>query len=154
MYLTVQLMKDQEKEELQKVFLTMDKNGDGKLSREELIDGYVSMGETRESAAKSVNNILFNLDIDKSGYIGYSEFLIAMANKKELLRRNNLKEAFDAFDKDKNGFIDKNEVKELLGAGREFSEKDWASLIRDVDANADGRISFDEFERMMDCFTK
>ena len=40
-----------------------------------------------------------SVDIDKSGYIDYSEFVIAAMNEKNLLTNEKLQSAFKMFDK-------------------------------------------------------
>lgn len=55
--------------------------------------------------------------------------------------------------KDHSGFISPDEVKAILGHGKIISEKVWASIISQVDANGDGQISFEEFQDMMTKFS-
>lgn len=50
------------------------------------------------------------------------------------------------FDKDGSGTISKDEIKEALGG---LEEKIVDEIIREVDQNNDGEISFEEFEKMM-----
>ena len=114
MYLPTQVMNEAEKEKYQKAFAQMDKNGDGKLSREELFNGFASLNNSSAIAAGKANQILENLDADKSGFIGYSEFLMAMVDTDNMLSDKNLRQAFNAFDKDRNGFIAIDEIKILL----------------------------------------
>lgn len=54
----------------------MDVNGDGKLSREELLEAY-SKEFSIEEADEKVENIMKLVDIDNSGFIDYSEFITA-----------------------------------------------------------------------------
>jgi len=49
-------------------------------------------------------------DTDNSGEIDYSEWLVATANRKQLLSEEKLRAAFSFFDKDNSGSI---EIKEL-----------------------------------------
>jgi len=149
MYLATQVMSEKDKERLQKIFTTIDKNGDGKLSREELIDGFTSFGEPHAKAVNKVNDILANLDTDKNGYIEYSEFLMALMDKKQMLSKTNLVQAFNAFDQNGDGYIVASEIKSLLGIGQEYSEEAWAEIVSEIDKNKDGKISFSEFEAMM-----
>ena len=37
----------------------------------------------------------------------------------------------------------------VLGVGKRISEKVWAEVIKEVDVNGDGQISYEEFEKMM-----
>ena len=53
------------------------------------------------------------------------------------------------FDKDGSGFISSEEIKEILGFGKTLSEEAVNKIIRQVDENGDGQISFDEFAKMM-----
>jgi calcium-dependent protein kinase len=46
-----------------------------------------------------------SVDIDRSGYIDYSEFVIASMNEKQLLTNEKLQAAFKMFDKDGSGSI-------------------------------------------------
>ena len=91
----------------------MDANNDGKLSREELIDGYRNIyGELAED---EVDKIMRAADIDGSGEIDYSEWLVATVNKKNLISDEKLTTAFKFFDKDGSGSISIDELKEVLG---------------------------------------
>jgi calcium-dependent protein kinase len=99
MYIATQLVSKKEKEELQQTFMALDKNADGKLSREELIEGYTKIYANEEKAMTEVENIMKNVDVDRNGYIEYSEFLVASLNKKELLSKENLKKSFQLFDR-------------------------------------------------------
>ena len=54
------------------------------------------------------------------------------------------------FDKDNSGAISANEVKEILGGGKKFgSEKIWNDIIKEVDTDGNGEISYEEFKEMM-----
>jgi Ca2+-binding EF-hand superfamily protein len=53
------------------------------------------------------------------------------------------------FDKDGGGTISTDELREVLGVGGNISEEVWSKIIREVDENGDGEISFEEFKTMM-----
>ena len=72
MYIVTQLMSKKERENLQQVFMALDKNADGKLSREELIEGYTTIYGDAERAIKEVNSIMEKVDSDHNNYIDYS----------------------------------------------------------------------------------
>lgn len=150
MYLATQMISDKEKRKLQEIFIAMDKNADGKLSREELVKGYSHIEPSATDVEAKVDEMMRNLDIDGSGFIDYSEFIVALMDKKKLLSKDNLKQAFDLFDKDGSGTLTTDEIKNILGVGQNMSEKVWEEIIREVDINNDGIISFEEFQVMMD----
>ena len=61
-----------------------------------------------------------------------------------------LKVAFEFFDKDKSGFIDKSELKLVLGSlGTALSEDDLALLYVEMDPSGDGKIDLGEFTSVM-----
>ena len=70
-YLVSYLSTREEKNELMKTFKALDLNGDGQLSRDELIAGYDKIMGTRE-AEREVDNIMATVDTNKSGFIDYS----------------------------------------------------------------------------------
>lgn len=96
-----------------------------------------------------IEKMFDSVDIDKSGFIDYSEFVVASMNEKNLLTNEKLQSAFKMFDKDGSGFISKDEIKEILGFGKTLSEEAVNEIIHQVDANGDGEISFEEFSAMM-----
>ena len=114
-YLVNQLAQKEDLIELQKAFKALDTNSDGKLSREELIEGYRKIyGELAES---EVDKILARVDANGSGEIDYSEWIVATINKDKLLSKDKLKAAFQLFDRDGSGAISADEIKEILSKG-------------------------------------
>lgn len=108
-----QLVSKDQREELARVFKHLDQNGDGKLSKDEIKDGYqVHYG--RLISDKEVDAMFDAVDTDQSGYIDYTEFVVAAMNEKELLTSERLTTAFKMFDKDKSGSISPNEIKMVL----------------------------------------
>jgi len=59
-----------------------------------------------------------------------------------------LQTAFKIFDKDGNGKISLDELKQALG-GTEENETVFMKMIMDADKNGDGEIDLDEFTQMM-----
>ena len=50
------------------------------------------------------------------------------------------------FDKDGSGSISATEVKEVLGLGKNIDDGVWNQIVKEVDENGDGEISFEEFK--------
>lgn len=63
-------------QELQRIFLSMDKNGNGKLDIKEFELGLASFGFFPKKV--DLQALLKYYDLDKDGQISYSEFLQAM----------------------------------------------------------------------------
>ena len=149
-YIVHNLAKVDDIKELKNVFLAFDLDGDGRLTKDELIKG-MSQVMTKGEAIQDVEKIMQVIDVDKNGYIEYEEFLRASLNKEKLLSKDNIKLAFDLFDKDGSGSISKEELKEVLGKGQnqEVNDTVWNNIIKEIDSNSDGLISFDEFCEVM-----
>ncbi len=109
-FIASQLISKSEKERLAKIFKAIDKNGDGKLSKEEILEGYEEhFGKHLDE--DELDNLFGSVDIDGSGFIDYSEFIMATMNEKKNISEEKLKASFKTFDKDGNGTISHDEVK-------------------------------------------
>lgn len=82
-------------------------------------------------------------DVDKSGQIQYTEFLAATLEARGYLEEERIAEAFQSIDRDGSGFIDKDELKIVLGESCTAEQID--DIVRAADKNNDGRISYEEF---------
>ena len=69
-------------------------------------------------------------------------------DKSKLLSKNNLMQAFQAFDKDGSGTITTDELKVVLNAAGATDEV-WESLIKEADEDGNGEIDLEEFSAMM-----
>jgi calcium-dependent protein kinase len=147
-FIVTQLMTEKDKANLQEIFQAIDTNGDGKLSKQELLDGCMRVfGESMST--EQIDAIFKKVDVDGNGTIDYHEFLLATANEDAIMSTKNLKEAFNYMDKDGSGEITVKEIKEALGHNQTISDDVWNQIIAEADKNGDGVISFDEFMIMM-----
>jgi len=137
-------------QKLTEIFKELDESGEGLLSMEELKKGYKKFF-TDSLTDSEFDEIMKTIDQDKSGQISIEEFLRATVNYENLVTEKNLKYAFDYFDKDHSGFLSPDEIREVLGLNDENEEtkKLVNDIIKDVDINGDGQISYEEFKTMM-----
>lgn len=145
--------------ELKLMFKKMDKSGDGRLSLEELKEGFREIQKHHPSKGNYMTDIeidkRFNdIDSDKSGYIEVEEFITVTINEELLINEKNLRLTFDYFDKDRSGQLDSSEIEELLHLrSRDDSNKAIVKeLITKYDTNNDGVLSFGEFKELIKNF--
>ena len=148
-----QLVKKDERQELEKQFKDWDTNGDGVLSREEIINGYKkTYGKVDEN---EIDNMIKSIDLDGNGVIDYNEFLACSMNKEKILRNDNLKICFNEFDTDGSGKISVDEISAIFRRGNKDNTEDleaFKNMIKEADENGDGEISFEEFQDIMNRF--
>ena len=145
-YIVNNLLSKEEKNDLLELFQQFDSNGDGVLSKEEILNGYRTLMPF-DDAEKEVERIMNEVDIDKSGTIDYNEFVLATINKQKLLNKEKLEATFKMFDKDGSGTITADEIKSVLG--KAVDKKLLEEMVKEVDENGDGEISLVEFKEMM-----
>jgi len=134
------------------LFERLDKDGDGKLSREEL----ARMLRPHDGQPPTLQR-LWELDVDKSGGISLEEFKAGQLFKK--LPPERQEELFRRLDTDHDGLItpkdkpappfkrDGNARPQAPeGTPQEHSRFELRQLLRQLDTNADGSISLDEFK--------
>ena len=148
-----QLVSKEDRADLLKQFLAWDKNKDGVLNKEEIIESYRNVYGTIDPDI--VENIIKSIDLDGNGVIDYNEFLACSINKDKILRNDNLKICFDEFDTDKSGKISVDEVSSIFKQGNNENNNDmeaFKNMVKNADENGDGEISFEEFQDIMNKF--
>ena len=137
-------------DKLKKIFLSIDLNFDGKISKEELSYAYHvnKIALTKEQ----IENIIKSIDFDNNGYIEYEEFIRAAIPKEHLFTEVNLKTAFDLFDLDGNGAISPSEVKEILGMDSHMDDKVLNELLKEIIKSGNEEITFEQFKDIMTSF--
>ena len=134
-----------------KLFNQIDKNGDGKISEDELLKGF-SERYSSETLESDIDEIYKNLDMDNNGYIEYEEFVRASVSKEYFVKENVLRYAFMYFDKDGSGEITFDEIEALFSQSIPDKTKvheTLSNIIKEVDINEDGKITYDEFCKVM-----
>jgi len=147
-FIVTQMTSQAEKEELQKTFQTLDRDSNGVLTKDELIEGYKKVFADKKNADLEVQKIIDEVDINNSGHIDFTEFIVATMNREKLLSAKKVEQAFSMFDQDGDGYITRAELANVMG-GIELEDDQWRALVEEVDVNKDGKISQDEFMNLL-----
>jgi calcium-dependent protein kinase len=90
-----QMITEKEKDDLKKLFRSVDKNGDGRLSKAELTEAFraatIEQNRFVENLDERIQQIVDCVDINKSGVIDYTEFIIAGLEQEKLLTENKIR---------------------------------------------------------------
>lgn len=141
-FISTNIMDEDSNKELTKLFKSIDKNNDGRLSHEEILNGYKELGLPSSQAEEIIKKV----DSDMSGIIEYSEFITAAQDWRNICEKDVLEKAFKTYDIGGDGNLSLQELKMLI-PGIENSE--WEQFINDADKNRDGLISLGEFKEYM-----
>ena len=129
--------------QLRKIFEEMDTNKSGTLDVNEIKMGIEQMEQNKEITEEEKQDIIKQIDTDKSSKIEYNEFLAACMEQKVYLREENLLSAFMMLDYDGSGKISKAEIKRALDG--DIDNETLDKIILDFDLNGDGEIDYKEF---------
>jgi calcium-dependent protein kinase len=142
-FITSQVMSAHETKGLREIFKSIDLNGDGKLSKEEIIKGF-KIYDRIDNRKEYIEIIMSQADTDGNGYIDYNEFIKATISHHKIYSLSNIKKAFDLFDLDGSGKISSGEFDKIFSIGN-IKKSLWQEVILEIDKNLDGEIDFDEF---------
>lgn len=133
------------------LFKLLDKNGDGKITKEELFNGMKDLLENEnEVLMTELDEIFLIVDANQSGFIKYQDFIVACIDKEKILTDANVSLAFKYFDKNGSGQITIDELREVFFKNtKNNDEVILKELVDEIDSNKDGEISFEEFKTMM-----
>ncbi|OEL35348.1 Calmodulin [Dichanthelium oligosanthes] len=130
-------------------FGLFDKNGDGYITSEELGAVIKSLGQNLTES--EVQDMIKEVDADGNGTIEFPEFLNLMAHKlKDTDSEEELRESFEMFDKDRDGYISAAELRHMMAnLGEKLTDEEVDDMIREADTDGDGLVSYEEYKRMM-----
>lgn len=148
-FLALERMKNLPAEQRDKFFNRLDKNGDGSVSIEELRK--MAPGEGVPQGLPRLQE----LDTDRSGGVSFKEFQAAPFIQK--LPADRQETLFKRLDRDEDGQISPKDRPEgprpdgpprrPEGPGAGGGDMDLKQMLRRLDANGDGAVTFEEFQK-------
>ena len=88
------------------------------------------------------------LDSENRGYIEYSEFLRATLDRENIVTEENLKSAFDYFDKENKGYFNEEQMK-IFCEENKINEQLCHLIFEEIDLNKNGKVDFEVFKNIM-----
>ncbi|XP_058181580.1 calmodulin-like protein 3 [Rhododendron vialii] len=137
--------------ELRRVFQMFDKNGDGRITKKELNDSLENMGIFIPDP--ELTQMIEKIDVNGDGCVDIDEFgALYQSIMEERDEEEDMREAFNVFDQNGDGFITVEELRSVLaslGMKQGRTVEDCKRMIMKVDVDGDGRVNFKEFKQMM-----
>ncbi|KAH1116995.1 putative calcium-binding protein CML26 [Glycine soja] len=135
--------------ELETVFNHLDANGDDKISADELDNVLWSLKSG--VSPEDLHRVMEDLDTDCDSFISFTKFAAFCRSDASIDGKSNeFRDAFDLYNRDKNGLISAAELQLVLNRlGLKCSIDKFHDMIKSVNANGGGCINFEEFKTMM-----
>ena len=136
-------------EEYKKIFKLHSNGENGYINKNDLVTIFKSINI--EASDEEIKEIIKQLDLEEKKEINYDEFLsIINQREKDVDEQEEVLKAFKVFDKDGNGLININELKDImLSIGNNWDENEINEMFADADYDNDGYINYEEFVRTM-----
>ena len=115
----------------------------------ELISAMKQMGFDTKNPA--IFQLVSDLENDEDSGISFDEYLNMMAHKLGTNDDENIiKRAFELFDEDHKDHITPDNIRKIANElGDDLNEEDIANIIQKNDLDGDGKLTFEDFEKVM-----
>lgn len=126
--------------------MLVDKNHDGLISPHEFQMAMHSLGT--HSTVSEIQNIIDEFDKEDKGALNFNEFLEMMKHKSQIVNDEDedIKVAFRIFDKDSDGHVSADEMKQTLSNfGVAIQKEEIVRIIESADYDGDKMLNFVEF---------
>ena len=143
------LVDDDKMEELKEAFTLFDTNHSGSIDARELKAAMRALGH---EVTKQMCHAMFReVDRDPETSLTFEEFCKIMAPRLQKAdTRDEVMKVFQLFDADKQGFITVRELRRMADdCGELLGDEELHEMIAEADKSGDGKITFDEFYRVM-----
>ena len=138
---------------INKIFALFNTNNNGQLTKEETKEGLIKYlfhnYKNKLQIDRQTEEIFRHIDNDNNGFIECEEFARAGLDKNIFRAPNVLKFTFEFIDKDHSGEITIDELKEVFQIKDQEEEAMLKDLIKSMDQDSNGQISFKEYQDMM-----
>lgn len=135
-------------DDYKEAFSLFDKDGDGRITSEELQIVMKSLG--KNPTANDIKDMINDVDEDANGTIEFDEFVHMMRRSNSKTTQEDYMEAFKMFDEDGNGLISLAELKNVMKRlGEDLTDDELDMMIKSADIDGDGQVNIDEFVKMM-----
>ena len=133
--------------EYKETFNLFDKNGDGIINAADFERVMESFGIP--STLPELKQMMEELGTSGKDSIDFNEFVTLMSNH-SLDSDKELQEAFKIFDKNGDGRLSAEDLKEVMKMfGEKSTDKEVAEIIKLFDFDGDGQINYSDFVKMM-----
>ncbi|XP_071748088.1 uncharacterized protein [Lepeophtheirus salmonis] len=136
--------------EFKEVFKLFDKDEDGVLTFSELNIVMKSLGQRpkEEELLKMVRDVSEDPIYDT---IEFNEFLQMMSKQQKYgLDEESIKEAFKIFDKDNDGYISVDELRNIMQSlGEKMAQPELDEMVQVADLDDDGLINYEDFVHVL-----
>merc|ERR1719433_1894082 len=129
---------------VKKTFQTMDLNGDGHLTEDELYQALhkVDPDLTRDDC----HTIMMSVDANSNGVLEYDELLSSRINRKLISKEERLRKVFKCLDVDGSKTLTAAEIQgALMSIHPKITLDQCKELMEEADANGDGVIDYEEW---------
>ncbi len=148
----------------QRAIQAYDFNRDGVIDLHELTQLFQQIGLDRESASQLAENVLSQLDADRDGHISLNDFqrqinvqsfgepLNPLEQQVVDIFRNNTQQALQAYDFNRDGVIDLNELIHLFqqtGCDPNSASQMARNVFAQLDTDQNGYINLADFQRQI-----
>ena len=135
--------------EYKSVFDLNDNNKDGNVTLDELAN--ILKAINISSSDEEIKEIIMELELEGNDEINFENFVsIVNRRDKDVDNEEEVIKAFKFFDKEGNGLININELKNImLSVGNNISEEELNDMLKEADIDMDGYINYEEFIRSL-----
>lgn len=133
--------------EFKEAFAMFDKQGEGKMLIKDI--GMILRSLGYNPTEKYIQEVIKeNLPEEK---INLSQFIKIMETRAPVnCTEEELRTAFNIFDKNQNGFITADELRHVMvNLGEKLTEDEAQAMIQEADTDGDGKINFQDFITVM-----